>query len=118
MPQTPLFTDAFYLTAIDFETGETVFKRLAGTGLRYDNNYSPVTIGPDGTAYVGTVNGLLAIRDGSPHPPLTGWSAILQDHTPAVGLALALLSLVVVWALDRLLFGRRRRGDHRTDPRT
>ncbi len=116
LPRAPFFTDAFYLTAIEFETGETVFKRLAGTGLRYDNNYSPVTLGPDGTAYVGTVNGLLAIRDGSSQPPLTGWNAFLQDHSPLVGLTLALLSLAAVWALDRLLFGRRRTRDPRTDP--
>jgi outer membrane protein assembly factor BamB len=118
LPRAPFFTDAFYLTTIDFESGETVFKRLAGTGLRYDNNYSPVTLGPDGTAYVGTVNGLLAIRDGSHQPPPTGWSAILQEHSPLVGPALALLSLAVVWALDRQMFGRRRTGDPRTDPPT
>ena len=30
-------------------------------GLGYDNNWALVTIGPDGTAYVGTLRGLLAV---------------------------------------------------------
>jgi hypothetical protein len=61
-------SDPWYLTAIDFRTGRTVFKALAGNGLGYNNNYAPVTIGPDGTAYVGTLGGLVALRDASPPP--------------------------------------------------
>lgn len=102
MAGAPLFTDAFYFTAIDFQTGETVYKHLAGTGLRYDNHFSPVTIGPDGTAYVGTVNGLLALRDRTPEPARTGWSAFHQAHTPLVGLGLMGLSVAVVWGLETL----------------
>ena len=56
-------TDAWYFTAIDFRSGRTRYKRLAGTGLGYNNNYAPVTIGPDGTAYVGVLGGLVALRD-------------------------------------------------------
>jgi hypothetical protein len=59
-------TDAWYLTALDFCTGRTVYRRLAGTGFGYNNNYAPVTLGPDGTAYVGVLGGLVAIRDGEP----------------------------------------------------
>ncbi|WP_394436031.1 hypothetical protein [Streptomyces sp. SGAir0957] len=55
--------DAWYLTAVDFRTGATRWKRLAGTGIAYDNNWAPVTLGPDGTAYVGVFNGLVAVRD-------------------------------------------------------
>ncbi|TGB14587.1 hypothetical protein E2651_05640 [Streptomyces sp. MZ04] len=51
------------LTAVDFRTGETKWKRLAGTGIAYDNNWAPVTLGPDGTVYVGVFNGLVAVRD-------------------------------------------------------
>ena len=36
----------WYLTALDFRTGKTVFKRLGGEGLGYNNNYAPVTLGP------------------------------------------------------------------------
>ncbi len=36
---------------------------LTGTGLGYNNNYAPITLGPDGTAYVGVLGGILAVRD-------------------------------------------------------
>ncbi len=60
----PNTTDAWYLTAIDFHTGATVWKQLVGTGFGYNNNFAPVTLGPDGTAYVGALGGLTATRDG------------------------------------------------------
>ena len=60
--------DPWYLTALDFRTGQTVYKRLAGVGLGFNNNYAPVSIGPDGTAYVGVLGGLVALRDSSPPP--------------------------------------------------
>jgi hypothetical protein len=59
----PFNDDPFYLTAVDFRTGRTVYKRRAGNGLGYNNNYAPVTLGPDGTAYVGVLGGLVALRD-------------------------------------------------------
>jgi hypothetical protein len=55
--------DAWYLTAIDFATGRTVFHALGGEGLGYNNNYAPVTLGPDGAAYVGVLGGLVELRD-------------------------------------------------------
>lgn len=55
--------DAWYLTAVDFRTGQRAFSRFTGTGLAYDNNWAPITIGPDGTAYVGVFNGIVAVRD-------------------------------------------------------
>lgn len=55
--------DAWYLTAVDFRTGKRAFSRFTGTGLSYDNNWAPITIGPDGTAYVGVFNGIVAVRD-------------------------------------------------------
>jgi hypothetical protein len=61
----PRGVDAYYLTAVDFRTGATVFRILTGTGLGYDNNWAPITIGPDGTAYVGVLRGLVAVRDGA-----------------------------------------------------
>ncbi len=56
-------SDPWYLTALDFRTGRTVFKRLTGFGLGFNNNYAPVTIGPDGAAYVGTLGGLVRVAD-------------------------------------------------------
>lgn len=58
--------DAWYLTAIDFRTGRTVFRRLAGEGLGFNNNYAPITLGRDGTAFVGTLGGLVRIADAVP----------------------------------------------------
>jgi hypothetical protein len=59
----PNDADAWYFTAVSFAPGKTVFKRLAGTGLGYNNHYAPVSIGPDGTAYVGALGGLIELRD-------------------------------------------------------
>jgi hypothetical protein len=58
-------SDTWYLTAIDFRTGSTIWKRLAGEGLGYNNNYAPITLGENGTAYVGVLGGLVALRDGA-----------------------------------------------------
>jgi hypothetical protein len=60
--------DAWYLTALDFATGRALYKRLGGEGLGFNNNYAPITLGPDGTAYVGTLGGLVALRDRTPPP--------------------------------------------------
>ena len=60
----PEHRGAWYLTAIDFRTGETAFRRRAGAGLGFNNNYAPVTLAPDGTAYVGVLGGVAAFRDG------------------------------------------------------
>lgn len=62
-PPTDSDVDAWYLTAIDFRTGKTIFKRLAGTGLGFNNNYAPVSLGPDGAAYVGVLGGLVRLAD-------------------------------------------------------
>jgi hypothetical protein len=55
--------DAWYFTAIDFRTGATVYRRLTGTGYLYNNHYAPVSISPDGAAYVGALGGLIRIAD-------------------------------------------------------
>jgi hypothetical protein len=56
--------DSWYFTALDFRTGATVYKRLSGVGLGFNNNYAPVTIGPDGAAYVGVLGGVTRFADG------------------------------------------------------
>jgi hypothetical protein len=55
--------DPWYLTALDARTGRREWSVLTGTGLGYNNNYAPITLGPDGTAYVGVLGGLVAVRD-------------------------------------------------------
>jgi hypothetical protein len=59
-------SDTWYLTAVDFRTGGTVYKRLAGEGLGYNNHYAPITIAEDASIYVGVLGGLVRLRDGSP----------------------------------------------------
>jgi hypothetical protein len=58
--------DAWYLVALDFRTGELVYKYRYGTGLGHNNNYAPVSLGPDGSAYVGVLGGLVRIADSTP----------------------------------------------------
>ena len=57
--------DGWYLTALDFDTGRTVYKRLSGEGLGHNNNYAPVTLAPDGDTYVGTLGGIVRLADAS-----------------------------------------------------
>lgn len=56
--------DAWYLTAIDIRTGKTVWSRLTGTGTQWNNHYAAIYLGPDGTAYVATLTGLVRVADG------------------------------------------------------
>ncbi len=62
-PNPPVGADPWFFTALDFRTGQTAWSRLAGVGIGYNNNYAPVTIGPDGTAYVGVLGGLVEFAD-------------------------------------------------------
>jgi hypothetical protein len=55
--------DAWFLNALDFRTGESVFKQRYGTGFGHNVNYAPISIGPDGVAYVGVLGGLVRIAD-------------------------------------------------------
>jgi hypothetical protein len=58
-----LAPESWFLTALDLRTGRQVWSMLAGTNLGYNNNYAPVTLGPGGAAYVGTLGGLVRISD-------------------------------------------------------
>jgi hypothetical protein len=60
-------TARWYLSAVDFATGETVFRTLVGTGLRYNNWAGSLFIHPDGgIAYSTTIFGLVMVRDAGP----------------------------------------------------
>ena len=59
----PNNADAWYFTALSFRTGRTLWKRLGGEGLGHNNNYAPITIGPDSSMYLGVLGGLVMIRD-------------------------------------------------------
>jgi hypothetical protein len=56
--------DAWYFTAIDIRTGRTVWSRLTGTGIQWNNHYAAIYLGPDGAAYIATLAGLVRITDG------------------------------------------------------
>jgi len=59
----------WYFTAVDFRSGETVYKKHTGTGLGYNNWAGALFIHPDGgIAYSTTIFGLVMIRDGDRQP--------------------------------------------------
>jgi hypothetical protein len=55
--------DAWYLTVVDWRTGKTVARIRTGVGPAYDNSWGPITLGPDGSAYISCFGGLLKVRD-------------------------------------------------------
>ena len=58
-----LAPDAWYFSAFDLRTGKHVWSQLTGSGLGFNNNYAPISLGRDGVAYVGTLGGLVRIAD-------------------------------------------------------
>lgn len=66
--------DVWYWAAVNFRTGKLVWERRSGTGPLYNNSYSGLAIGPTGTAYLGGLGGMMAIKDtAGPTPvPVTG----------------------------------------------
>jgi hypothetical protein len=62
----PLIT-RWYFTALDFSTGDRVFKQLAGTGIGYNNWAGAIFLHPDGgVAYSTTIFGLVMMQDYQP----------------------------------------------------
>jgi hypothetical protein len=58
-------SDPWYWSALDVRTGRTVWQRLAGAGsLGYNNNYAGIAIARTGREYLGTIGGVVALRDG------------------------------------------------------
>jgi hypothetical protein len=55
--------DPWYFTAIDVDTGRTVWRRLTGTGPQWNNHYAAIYLGPDGSAYIATVAGVVRLED-------------------------------------------------------
>ena len=39
--------ERWYLTAVSFRTGKTAWRKLAGTGFNFNNNYAGLAIGPE-----------------------------------------------------------------------
>jgi hypothetical protein len=59
----PLLEQPYFWTAIDARTGKTAWKAYAGSGLGFNNNYAGLALGKDGTAYLGVLGGIVALRD-------------------------------------------------------
>jgi len=59
-------TRAWVALAVDFTTGETVYKISLGNGFYKDILYIPVYFDPDGTFYQPVLNGIIAVKDGDP----------------------------------------------------
>jgi hypothetical protein len=55
--------DAWYLTAVDFWTGKTVWHRLIGTGTLFNVHYAGLTISPSGVLYSGVLGGTIGVAD-------------------------------------------------------
>jgi hypothetical protein len=64
-PPDPLGAQGYYWTAVDFRSGQTVWSRFAGAGLLFNNNYAGLALGPNGTAYLGVIGGMISLRDGA-----------------------------------------------------
>jgi hypothetical protein len=53
----------WYWTTLSYATGKVVYQQYAGSGLGYNNNYAGIAIGPNHTEYLGTLGGVVALRD-------------------------------------------------------
>jgi hypothetical protein len=73
--------DAWYLAAIDYVTGETVYKVLMGYGPYSDILFIPTYFGPTGAVYQPVINGVIAMDDGSEPPAQDD-----DDDTPEPGI--------------------------------
>jgi hypothetical protein len=50
----------WYFTGLSGSTGKVIFsKKVGGDELKFNNHYSGIAIGPDGSAYVGTLGGII-----------------------------------------------------------
>ena len=60
----PGLPDRWYVTAVDFRTGRTVWSRLIGTGVFFNVHYAGLAISPSGVLYSGVLGGTIALADG------------------------------------------------------
>ena len=68
LPYPEAKTGGWYLTAVDFDTGEKLFDRLIGKGSggitdTLSSLTAPVVLGPNGAAYVGVRTGVIYAKD-------------------------------------------------------
>ena len=56
--------ERWYVTAVSFRTGRTVWRKLVGTGFNFNNNYAGLAIARTGAIYLGVLGGTVKIADG------------------------------------------------------
>ena len=64
--QQPDGENAWFFIALDFATGEPVYKQFVGAGQPFDINWGSPAIARDGTVYLGVFKGLIAVADAPP----------------------------------------------------
>lgn len=55
--------DRWWITAVGLGDGEIVWQRLAGVGPARNNHYAAIYISPEGEVFVGTVMGILSLKN-------------------------------------------------------
>jgi hypothetical protein len=55
--------NAWYISALDFETGAVAWRHYIGSGKQWDNAMLTMSIGPNGLLTSGTFSGLISVRD-------------------------------------------------------
>ncbi|KAI9735709.1 MAG: hypothetical protein M1818_006317 [Claussenomyces sp. TS43310] len=58
----------WYVTALDWRSGDVVWQVRAGAGGSFNDDYLPGTLGPDGTFYQAVLEGVVQVKDGSTGP--------------------------------------------------
>lgn len=56
----------WYISAVDAHTGDVAYKIHCGDGLLFDNHYTSLYIGPNGTLYVPVWSGILSLSEVRP----------------------------------------------------
>ncbi len=54
----------WYVVALEFATGNEVWRVRSGSGGIFNDNYLPGTLGPDGSFFQGVLGGLIVVKDG------------------------------------------------------
>lgn len=58
-----LGVDAWYLAALDLDTGRLRWAQRTGLGMLHDNHHGEIALGPDRSAYVPVLGGLVRVHD-------------------------------------------------------
>ena len=58
-------TYEWYVTAIDWDSGEVEWQVRTGAGGTFNDNFLPGSLGPDGTFYQPVIGGVVFVRDGT-----------------------------------------------------